>query len=112
MAAVLNAALKLYTGLLATHVRDKLTGKAHKLLMERMNYYKANWVTEHSHCSSTPSTHQPALYQSLTTTIQQLSPLPSCAAAAAIHTRHRPPPYGSPWCGFRSAEISLKIATN
>jgi len=44
MAAVLNAALKLYTGLLATHVRDKLTGKAHKLLMERMNYYKANWV--------------------------------------------------------------------
>ena len=44
IAAVLNALLKLYTGLLGLHVRDKLTAKAHELLMQRMNYYKANWV--------------------------------------------------------------------
>ena len=43
-AALLNACLKLYTGLLGLHMRQKLTNKAHVLFMERMNYYKANWV--------------------------------------------------------------------
>ena len=43
-AALLNACLKLYTGMLGLHVRQKLTNKAHVLFMERMNYYKANWV--------------------------------------------------------------------
>ena len=44
LAALLNALLKLYTGFLGLHVRDRLTAKAHTLLMERMNYYRANWV--------------------------------------------------------------------
>ena len=39
-----NAALKYFTGLLAVCIRERLTTRAHKLYMERMNYYKANHV--------------------------------------------------------------------
>ena len=44
IAALVNAALKYFTGLLALCIRERLTTRAHKLYMERMNYYKANHV--------------------------------------------------------------------
>ena len=44
IAALVNAALKYFTGLLAVCIRERLTTRAHKLYMERMNYYKANHV--------------------------------------------------------------------
>ena len=88
MAAVLNAALKLYTGLLATHVRDRLTGKAHKLLMERMNYYKANWVTHSTLAVGAPRarTNQHCINPHQLPPIQQLSPhqLPLPIHSAAV----------------------------
>lgn len=44
LAALVNALLKMFTDNLAYDVRERLTGRAHTLYMERMNYYKANHV--------------------------------------------------------------------
>lgn len=43
-AALVNASLKYFTGLLAVCIRERLTKRAHVLYMQRMNYYKANHV--------------------------------------------------------------------
>jgi len=44
IAALINAALKYFTDVLAQNIRQRLTQRAHTLYMERMNYYCSNHV--------------------------------------------------------------------